>query len=32
LGIKVNVVVKNEESVFTKISGYFNEIEAWMLK
>lgn len=28
LGIKVNVVVKNEESVFTKISGYFNEIEA----
>jgi len=26
LGIKVNVVVKNNESVFTKISGYFKEV------
>lgn len=26
LGIKVNVVVKKEDAVFTKISGYFNEV------
>lgn len=26
LGIKVNVVVKKDQNVYTKISGYFNEV------